>query len=166
MLQLADPELGVLLARRVEGRQVLLVQRDRVCGPAAELAESLCARERDSRAGRQRVRLRELVVGVRVLARLVQRRTLVEKRLGSGIVDRLVPGLGRAAQFRQVRLSVLLPRLLARGEVLLVERDRLLPPPAQTAQRLGAREDDSGPVDALAGAREEVVRVREVRGAV
>src|SRR5215212_12187389 len=155
MLQLAEPELGVLLAGRVGGGQVLLVERDRLVTPTAELAESLCARERDSRAGRQRVRLRELVVGVRVLARLVQGCTLVKKRLGSGIVDRLVPGLGRAAQFRQVCLGVLLPRLLARGKVLLVERDRLLPASAEPPQRLRGRKDQPR-------AREERVRDHEV----
>src|SRR5215211_1215504 len=155
MLQLAEPELGVLLAGRVGGGQVLLVERDRLVAPTAELAESLCARERDSRAGRQRVRLRELVVGVRVLARLVQGRTLVEKRLRGGVVDRLVPGLGRAAKLCQIRLGVLLPPLFTRGEVLLVERDRLLAASAEPPQRLRGREDQTG-------AREERVRGHEV----
>ena len=106
--------------------------------------------------------LRELVVGVGVVAGLEERAALVEDGPCRRGVDVGVAGrLGRL-ELEERRLGVGVAGARAGGEVLLVERDRLLAAAAELAQRLGAREEDPGTVGELAGAREEGVGVPEL----
>src|SRR4029077_20673579 len=102
-------------------------------------------------------RLAELVVGVGVVAGLVERAALVEDALGGGVVGGLVAGLVRRLELFERRVRVGVAHPVAGCEVLLVERDRLLAAAAQPAQRLRARERDPGAVGQLARAREERV---------
>ena len=140
-------------------REVLLVERDRLLAAAAQPAQRLGAGEDDPRAVGELARLAELVVGVGVVARLVERPALVEDALGGRVVGGLVAGLVRRLELLERRVRVRVAHAVAGREVLLVERDRLLAAAAQPAQRLRARERDAGAVGELAGAREEGVGV-------
>ena len=156
----ASAASGVGVAGAAAGGEVLLVERDRLLAAAAEPAQRLGAREHDPGAVGELAGLGELVVGVGVVAGLEQRAALVEDALRGRGVDVLVAGrLGRACSSSERSLGVGVAGAAAGGEVLLVERDRLLAAAAELAQRLGAREQDPGAVGELARAREEGVGV-------
>src|SRR5204863_3037913 len=154
--QLCCEQLGIRPPSPVPAREVLLEQTERRRRAASLAAQRLRLAEgdlghRDEAPGRA-----ELARGEAVAAGLERRLAGAEAALGRRRVGLAVAGRA-LLELRQPVLGVGPPRGVARREVLLVERDRLLVVTAELTQGLRAVEDQLGELEQALGSREGIV---------
>ena len=140
-------------------REVLLEQTERRRRAASLAAQRLRLAEGDLGHRDEAPGGAELARGEAVAAGLERRLAGAEAALGRRRVGLAVAGRA-LLELRQPVLGVGPPRGVARREVLLVERDRLLVVTAELMQGLRAVEDQLGELEQALGSREGIVGLR------